>query len=157
MKPRRRKYPSMRRSEFLRFPKAAKTNIQTEMEERNPNVYALRLKRFRRRVRVTMEGLCSTVKKVQEKGAGDNGRSVSRRQSARFKHDEPQRTCSIQTRLMIKCKGMILPFLLKRKMIRYQIKLVKKVHSISSLSREVTKKVQSYKEIGVNVKMCRPE
>ncbi|KAJ0875204.1 hypothetical protein HanPSC8_Chr11g0473381 [Helianthus annuus] len=30
------------------------------------------------------------VIKVQEKGAGDNGRSVSRRQSARFEHDEPK-------------------------------------------------------------------
>ncbi|MFS7934817.1 hypothetical protein Hanom_Chr05g00396141 [Helianthus anomalus] len=64
---------------------------------------------------VRPQGLCSMVKKVQEKGAGDNGRfmhtcsfvsnyiflvfsifnimfyrSVSRRQSARFEHDEPK-------------------------------------------------------------------
>ncbi|KAL9998871.1 putative shugoshin [Helianthus debilis subsp. tardiflorus] len=107
------------------------------------------------------KSLCSAVKKVQEKGAGDNERSVARRQSARFKHDEPKpaedtfHTDEIDDKMQgddiavsVKKEDDSLPNTVSQEGRR---------SSISRPSREVTKKVQSYKEIGVNVKMRRPE
>ncbi|KAJ0806542.1 putative rubber elongation factor, shugoshin, shugoshin, plant [Helianthus annuus] len=109
----------------------------------------------------TSGGLCSTVKKVQEKGAGDNGRSIAGRQSARFKHDEPKsakdtfHTDEIDDKMQV--DDIAVSVKKEDHSLPNKVSQEGRRSSISRPSREVTKKVQSYKEISVNVKMRRPE
>ncbi|KAL8199590.1 hypothetical protein R6Q57_013158 [Mikania cordata] len=94
------------------------------------------------------------VKKVQEKGAGDNGRPQARRQSARFKHDEPKPAggFSCTDEMNDKMQEDDVVFSLPNKACEESRR-----SSISRPSRDAAKKVQSYKEISLNVKMRRPE
>ncbi|MFS8019937.1 hypothetical protein Hanom_Chr15g01409611 [Helianthus anomalus] len=88
-------------------------------------------------------------------------RSVSRRQSARFKHDEPKpaedmfHTNEIDDKMHV--DDIAVSVKKEDDSLPNKVSQEGRRSSISSLSREVTKKVQSYKEIGVNVKMHRPE
>ncbi|KAD6796245.1 hypothetical protein E3N88_07141 [Mikania micrantha] len=93
------------------------------------------------------------VKKVQEKGACDNGRPQARRQSARFKHDEPKPAgvFSCTDEMNEKMQEDVV-FSLPNKACEESRR-----SSISRPSRDAAKKVQSYKEISLNVKMRRPE
>ncbi|KAJ0694059.1 putative shugoshin [Helianthus annuus] len=107
------------------------------------------------------KSLCSAVKKIQEKDAGDNERSVARRQSARFKHDEPKpaedtfHTDEIDDKMQV--DDIAVSVKKEDDSLPNKVSQEGRRSSISRPSREVTKKVQSYKEISVNVKMRRPE
>lgn len=109
------------------------------------------------------------VRKDQDKGVGDNGRVRAKRQSARFKHDEPK-----PTEDLFHTDNVDLPPCLvlddtmqeddESQLVNISVKkeddsvtLERRRWSISRPSREAAKKVQSYKEMKVNVKLRRTE
>ncbi|XP_076949471.1 SHUGOSHIN 1-like [Bidens hawaiensis] len=98
--------------------------------------------------------------RVEEKVLGDNRRVVARRQSAWFKHDEPKPTEDLfhTDKMDNKTQEDDKAFYAKKEVGSLQniVTQESRRSSVSRPSREVAKKVQSYKEISVNVKMRRP-
>ncbi|XP_076926654.1 uncharacterized protein LOC143589914 [Bidens hawaiensis] len=107
------------------------------------------------------KSLCPAARKVEESVIGDNRRVVARRPSARFKHDEPKptndlfHTDEMDDKMQEDDKASSVKK--EANSLRSKISQESRRSSISRPSREVAKKVQSYKEISVNVKMRRPE
>lgn len=88
-------------------------------------------------------------------------RVVARRSSARFKHDEPKPTDDVfhTDEMDDKMQEDDKASSVKKEAnsLRSKLSQESRRSSISRPSREAAKKVQSYKEISVNVKMRRPE
>ncbi|KAK9070261.1 hypothetical protein SSX86_010661 [Deinandra increscens subsp. villosa] len=103
----------------------------------------------------------SSFLKVQEKSAGDNARLRARRQSARFKHDEPKpaEESFHSDEMDDKMLEDDVAFSVKKEEDSLPNKDGEESRrlSVSRPSRVVAKKVQSYREISLNVKMRRPE
>nr|XP_043617417.1 SHUGOSHIN 2-like isoform X2 [Erigeron canadensis] len=125
--------------------------------------------------RLKSKSLGPSVREGPEKDVRDNGRIQARRQSARFKHEEPKpredvfhadnvnlSQCSLSDEKMHEDDSSSVAFSVKKENIEDDF-LPNKVTqesrraSISRPSRVAAKKVQSYKEIGLQVKMRRPE
>ncbi|XP_071732385.1 shugoshin-1-like isoform X2 [Rutidosis leptorrhynchoides] len=124
------------------------------------------------------KSLVPSTRKVMEQSVGDNGRLQTRRQSARFKHEEPKAKeevihtenvdlapCSSSNDRMQGDDLNSSNFSVKkedvdndsRPSISNNITQGSKRSSISRPSREAAKKVQTYKEISLHVKLRRPE
>lgn len=124
------------------------------------------------------KSLAPSIRKAQEMGAGDSGRLQTRRQSARFKHEEPkpkEEVCHtdnvdlpphpLSDDRMQEVDSNIAIVSVKREDVENysrpctsnKITQDSRRSSISRPSREAAKKIQSYKELGLHVKMRRPE
>ncbi|XP_024968875.1 SHUGOSHIN 1-like isoform X2 [Cynara cardunculus var. scolymus] len=117
------------------------------------------------------KSLGPSVRKDQDKGVGDNGRIRARRQSARFKHDEPKSTkdlfhtdnvdlppCPLLDDTMQEDDSHLVKVSVKKEDVEGDsVSLERRRSSISRPSREAAKKVQSYKEMNVKVKLRRTE
>ncbi|KAI3761755.1 hypothetical protein L1987_52177 [Smallanthus sonchifolius] len=105
--------------------------------------------------KVGVRGLGPSVRKVHE---GENGRLRARRQSARFKQDEPKPAEDLlHTAEMDDKMQEALPVKKEDDSLPNNESQERRRSSISRPSREVAKKVQSYKEVSLNIKMRRPE
>ncbi|KAI7752184.1 hypothetical protein M8C21_010866, partial [Ambrosia artemisiifolia] len=106
------------------------------------------------------KSLCPAVRKVPEKAVGDNGRLVARRQSARFKHDEPKSAEDLihAGEMNDKMQEDDVAISVKREDDSLPSKVTQEGRRSSILrpSREAAKKIQSYKEVSVKVKLRRP-
>ncbi|KAI3776684.1 hypothetical protein L1987_46472 [Smallanthus sonchifolius] len=107
------------------------------------------------------KSLGPSVRKVQETGVGDNSRLRARRQSARFKHDEPKPTEDLLHAAEVDDKmqedDVALPVKKEDDSLPNNASQERRRSSISRPSREVAKKVPSYKEVSLNMKMRRLE
>ncbi|KAJ9545492.1 hypothetical protein OSB04_025199 [Centaurea solstitialis] len=117
------------------------------------------------------KSLGPSVRKDQDKGVGDNGRLQARRQSARFKHDEPKPTEGlfhtdnvdlppgplIDDTMQGDGLHLVNVSVKKEDVEGESVSLENRRSSISRPSRVAAKKVQSYKEMNVNVKLRRTE
>ncbi|XP_071711711.1 uncharacterized protein [Rutidosis leptorrhynchoides] len=129
--------------------------------------------------REKLKSLLPSVRKLQEQGTGDNGRLPARRQSARFKAEEPKPkeeefhtdnvdvpACALSDDKMQEDDLNSFAISVKKDdkdndpRPSVSNKSVQESSSRSSIlrpSRVAAKKVQSYKEIGLHVKLRRPE